>query len=122
MELEDFLSHHGIKGMKWGVRNRKTKKVSSDHKTTSTLRKKPVPSLTNKQLRTVNERLTLETQFRRMNPTKVEKGHAQVKTILSIAGTATSLAALANSPAGRATINSGKLFMKKKPSGKHFVK
>lgn len=100
MEVDDVLEHHGIKGQKWGIRHDpKTGRVTGDHRRVAELRKKPVSSLTNNQLKVANERLNLEQNFRRLNPTTVQKGHNTVKSILATAGTVTAIVGLATKAA-----------------------
>ena len=68
-----ILQHHGILGQRWGVRrteaqlsraNRTSEKESSDYKKVSELKKKPVSSLSNEELRILNNRLQAETQYK----------------------------------------------------------
>jgi hypothetical protein len=87
-----ILAHYGVKGMRWGVRNpigagglitRKPKpKQSTDYKTTVPLRNRPPQSLTNMQLKKVNERMQLERKFSQMNPTRIDRGKDAVDTVL----------------------------------------
>jgi hypothetical protein len=95
----EILEHHGVKGMRWGVRRKvgsdgrvvgKAKpKSSTDYKTTAPLRKRPSHTLTNMQLKKVNERMQLEAKFHQMNPTRAEKGKKHVDAILKeVAGAA----------------------------------
>lgn len=113
--IEEFIEHHGVKGMKWGVRGNKNrvKKTSTDFKTTEHLRKKKAHELSNKQLQKVNARVNLEQNFKKMNPGRVQAGHEQVKLALGLAGTATAIFTLVKSPAGQALISTGKKFLKK---------
>lgn len=121
-ELEDFLEHHGIKGMRWGIRHQPVKvPSSSDSADVAGLRKKPVHSLSNQELRTLTQRQELERKFRQLNPTTVAKGHAHLKTVLATAGTVTSVIALANSPIGKTGLVTVKKFLAG-PAGKHFIK
>jgi hypothetical protein len=107
--IEVFIEHHGVKGMKWGIRHPKNRvKVSSDFKRTAPFRGKKPHQLTNKQLRAVNERINLEQSYRRMNPSKVQQGASVAKGILAVGTTAASAYALMNSPAGKAFRNVGK--------------
>jgi hypothetical protein len=106
--LDFFLSHHGVKGMRWGVRKRSSGKASGDSKRTADLRSKPIHTLTNKQLKAANERLNLEQNFARMNPGTVAKGKKTAAEILSTVGIAVSVYNLATSSAGRAAISAGK--------------
>ncbi len=100
MDVEDFLAHFGKKGMKWGVRKGKGHaKVSSDFKKTSDLRNKKAHELTNKQLKDVNQRVNLEKNFKSLNPSKVEAGHATVKQLLAFGTTAIAVHAILNHPA-----------------------
>lgn len=100
MDVDDVLEHHGIKGMHWGIRNKESLRrgPSSDHKKIAELRKRPVSSLTNNQLRDANARGNLEQQFVKMNPSKSARNHARVKAVLAVVGTLTSIAALADGP------------------------
>lgn len=107
--IEKVLQHHGVKGQRWGVRNKRTvKPASSDHRKISDLRKRPAHQLTNKQLKSINERKNLEQNFHRLNPNKVKKGLAVVGSILAVAKIGQESFNLVNSPAGKATIAAGK--------------
>lgn len=73
MYVEEFLSHHGVKGMKWGKRKtRGTKEApSSDAKKALDLRARAKRSkskaLTNEELKTAIERMRLEQEFKRLS-------------------------------------------------------
>jgi len=111
--VEEFIiEHHGVKGMRWGVRTggkgRAPRKETGDYKKTVPLRNRKSSELTNKQLKTVNERLNLEQNYSRLNPTKVAKGKAAAAGILATATMAVTAYNLYNSPAGKAAIAAGK--------------
>lgn len=96
-----YLMHHGIIGMKWGVRRTpeqlghrqekrkelKNKLVrSSGSRNSDTLREarsKDINKLSNQQLRDYNERLNLEQNFARLTEGKVKQGKDWIaKTII----------------------------------------
>lgn len=109
---EDILEHYGKKGMRWGQRKTRSEgKVSSDYKKTVPHRGKSASQLSNKQLKTVNERLNLEQNYKRLNPSKVAKGHKATKEILALVATAGTIITLANTPHGKATIAAGRKFL-----------
>ena len=110
METEEFLEHYGVKGMKWGVRQ-KVPKTSSDYKQTSKYRNRHPSELTDHQLRVTARRIQLEQEYRRLNPSKIEAGHAAVKGMLAIATTAAAAYTLYHSPAGQAAVSSGRKFV-----------
>lgn len=103
-----FLEHFGIKGQKWGVRtkSRSGSKPAGDAKKAQ--RGKTATSLTNKQLKEANERISLEQQFKRLNPGKMESGRSKANEILATVGVGVAVYNLANSPAGKAAIAAGK--------------
>lgn len=103
------LYHYGIMGMKWGVRRyqnpdgtltpagkrrlaRREKKEarkihpSDDYKRASDIRKKHISELTNRELQDLNQRLSLEKNYRDLNKKK-NKGKAAVDTFIKTAGT-----------------------------------
>jgi hypothetical protein len=109
------LEHHGIKGMHWGVRRDRSSRggPSSDFKRTSHLRGKPAHSLTNKQLKSLNERMNLEQNYSRLNPSSIKRGLSIASAIIGTATMAVNAYNLFNSPAGKAAISAGKKLMKK---------
>lgn len=98
--LDDVLEHYGTKGMKWGVRKNRSggrnvdlKRVSSppvseDFLTARQLQSRHPATLSNKELKTLNERLNLEQNWAKMNPTTLERGRKAVKSIINDADTA----------------------------------
>lgn len=113
-EVIQLIEHHGVKGMKWGVRGSRNRvKVSSDFRKTAPLRNRKTRELSNKQLQSINARINLEQNYRRMNPTKVQVGSAMVKTTLAGLTTAAAFYSFVKSPAGQAFINAGKKAIRK---------
>ncbi len=102
MDNNNELYHYGRLGMKWG-QNIFGKKHSSsrsnrdgwsdDAKTASGLRKKNVKELSNQDLKKLNERVRLEQEYSRLNPSTVSKG---MKVAAGIAGGLGTIAALYN--------------------------
>lgn len=72
------LTHYGVKGMKWGVRRAEKraakaaakeadrKSESGDHKKASALKKRKISSMSNEELRSLNERMNLEQQYSKL--------------------------------------------------------
>ena len=105
--VADFLSHFGVKGMKWGVRRTKSTTSVSDDSTRATQIKTKVKvggtkSLSNKELQDLITRMNLEQQYSRLNPSKFQKGARVVSDILQLGNTVNQAVAFANSPAGKA--------------------
>ncbi len=138
-DVESFLEHHGIKGMKWGVRNKRSQRAFASRvindddfdtegkevqKIISKARKHGTVSLTNHELRTINARQKLEQEFAKANPKekgKLDKGHEQVQRYLKMGMTAKSAYDLFNSPAGKALRNRGNKDATKRLTGQAFL-
>lgn len=103
--VEMFLEHHGVKGQKWGVRN-KRRTPSADAQRHSGNRKKHVSELDDKELQQLINRMNMHQQYKRLNPPKVAKGHAMVKTILAAGVTANAVVAFGKTPTGKALATS----------------
>lgn len=93
------LYHHGVKGMRWGVRRTKTqlggsrlrKKQSAasegvhdDYKRAHSGKK--VKSMSDSELRSANNRLQMERQYKDLTR-KTSKGTAMVSALIKTAGT-----------------------------------
>jgi len=122
--MTDTLSHFGVKGMRWGQRKAGTGTPSSHKKgdgpksddasdaydKRTQAKTKGVASLSNSELKKLNERMNLEQNYARMTQekTKLDKGHAAVKTALAVVATAGSVYTALNSPmfkAGKALLD-----------------
>lgn len=124
--VEDFIKHHGVRGMKWGVRRARgtATTTSSDYKKTAPLRTKKAHELTNKQLEAVNKRANLEKNFKQLHPSAPGKSKQVLKTlttgkavaaeILGTAGMATAAYNFYHSSAGKAAKAAVKEILKKK--------
>lgn len=125
MDLEEFLEHHGIKGQKWGIENnristsiaarrtRSSMDPSEDAKNAKALKSKPTHTLSNKDLKTLNERTNLEQNYKRMNPSSVTSGVKWAKAIMGTAAFGATAYNMAVSPSGKAAIAAGKKFLGK---------
>ena len=96
---EEFLAHYGVRGMKWGVRKKRS--ASADSQRHGANKKKALKELSDDELKNLVNRLNMEQNARRLNPSKVNKGHNAVKAALAVGITANSVIAFASSPAGR---------------------
>lgn len=123
MTYNDQLTHYGIRGMKWGVRRyqnrdgsytnagkrRRKSQNSSDYEETRPLRKKSPKQLSNEELKKLNKRLNLESEYRRLNPRGIFRGQQVARTVIGLAGTIGGLYAITHSP----WVESGKEILKR---------
>jgi hypothetical protein len=115
--VKDHLEHHGVKGQKWGVRRTKAALAraakrenrhppSEEHVRARELLSKGKPALTNKELKDLNERLQLEQNFSRLNPSTVARGRAKTAAII---GTIGLVGSFVRSPPGKLAVAAGKV-------------
>lgn len=97
--MEYELQHHGIKGMKWGVRRfqnkdggltpagKKRNKSDDYHEDYKRAHdKKPISQMSTKELQERNNRLQMEQNYKRLTQKK-SKGKAVVQAFIATAGT-----------------------------------
>lgn len=129
--VDSVLAHHGIKGMKWGIRKDDGSgggggkggsggKASADHETAMGYKNRVkaggVKTLSNKELQDLVNRMNLEQQHRNLmgnQPSKFDKGYGHVQKVLKVAKTLQEIHTMVNSPAGKALKKVGKEGYKK---------
>lgn len=124
------LYHYGIKGMKWGIRRyqnkdgtltaagkkrerEQTKGWSKEAKEARRIKRKSVNQMTNKELQTLNRRLDLEANYKRLNPSAAQRGLAYVRAAAAAIGTVNTLVKNSDKIAkfGRDAIDVGSQFV-----------
>ena len=111
-KADTFLAHYGVLGMHWGVRKLQPTRVkthktppSEDHATAQALKKKKLHEMSNAEVKTLTNRLQLETSYRKLtgeNVTKLDRGQKEADRIMKLGGTVVAAYALYNSPVGKA--------------------
>lgn len=128
--VHSVLEHHGVKGMKWGVRKERSRVTTGkrsraqphDYRTTAPLRGRHPSTLTNRQLQLVNKRQKLEQEYSRMNPSTIKKGKLLVGSVIGAGTTAITLYNMYNSPAGKAARLMGSNYLLKRKLAKTATK
>ena len=104
--LGGVLIHHGVKGMKWGVRRTpeqlghrtKSKRTKMDN-THEDYKKahdsKSVKKMSDAELRSRLNRLNMEQQYSKLNPTRVARGRNILNTSIKVAGTVAAVSSTA---------------------------
>ena len=96
--MAEEIWHHGIKGMKWGVRHTpeqlghksggtSVKKDDSHEDYKKAHDSKSVKKMSDAELRSRLNRLNMEKQYSQMNPSRVERGRKILTSTLKVAGT-----------------------------------
>lgn len=107
--VEEFLSHYGVLGMKWGVRrtaaqlkrarqerkNKRDSKLSADEKRKRALKKKKPSEMSNEEVKFLTERLNLEKRYSELRK-------APVRSAIDNAKMAQEIFNVANSPVTKA--------------------
>lgn len=103
MDNKYELTHHGVVGMKWGVRRfqrkdgsltpagkKRARSLSDDAKEAAAIKKKRVSQMSNAELQKLNQRNQLEIQYRDLKR-KQNKGERAVNEFIKTGATVTAV-------------------------------
>lgn len=107
------LYHHGVLGMKWGVRKKGSSGVtkyprSDDYKHSRQLKARGTKALSTKDLKELTSRMQLEQQYKTLNPNSYQQGMKFVKGLVAAGTTVASLYALTQTPLAKKIVESVK--------------
>ena len=100
-DIDEFIAHFGVKGMRWGVRKRtmteegkskrppkKTQSEDAAKAATSLAKSKKqgLASLSNAELKALNERMQLESSYKQLNERQKTKGRQMAESIIINSG------------------------------------
>lgn len=90
--MENELYHYGVLGMKWGVRrarksgsstlSSKRPPKSEDYVRAKALKKKKVSQLSNSELKELNNRMQLESQYKNLKKQNISMGQKFVTDVI----------------------------------------
>ena len=80
MEMEEYLAHYGVKGMRWGRRKGTT--PSDDHKKVAAIRKKKVSEMSNTELREALNRMKMQNEYAQNSKQLREAGKSKASKAL----------------------------------------
>lgn len=94
--MDDTIVHYGVKGMKWGIR--RSRKDSEKQKTRGDREpehedykrahdSKSAKTMSDAELRSRINRIQMEQQYSKLNPTTISRGRNTVNKILKASGT-----------------------------------
>jgi hypothetical protein len=110
-DVDEFLAHYGVKGMKWGVRKKRKLRdsdLSDDARTAMEIRRTAkqspakVKSLSNQDIEIFLKRVNLEKRFVDATPGPGKRALNMVKNLLGTGKTMNDVNSFINSPSGQA--------------------
>jgi 2'-5' RNA ligase len=113
INVDEFLEHHGVKGMKWGVRratsaSSSSAPASSDSKLATAAQTKinsgGIHSVSNQELQQVISRMNLERQYSQLqtqHKSELDKGLETTKKLLKVGKTVEDVRKFLDTPSGK---------------------
>ena len=83
MEMDEYLAHYGVKGMRWGKRKGNP---SEDHKKVAAIRKKKVSEMSNAELREALNRMKMQNEYNQNSKQLRDAGRSKTKNALKTIG------------------------------------